>query len=167
MAGLLFLYRIALQSELLSLLSIKDLMPLLCRVLPTLNPPSVPLIKGEVTEEKANNPFAMDSATSTRTVPSKDVAGIISWLSFVLLVIREFSMTKVANRFAVSHRSFLLLLEDQVVTTIAEDLVEAVVENEDEERVKVEEEVELTLSSMSPFSIMTILTMRSFRIIQL
>jgi len=141
-AGPQFLYRIVFQSKPLLLLSIKDLAPLLCRASQTLNPPSVPLIKGEVTEEKASNLFAKDNAISIRVVSFKDVTGIISWLSFVPLVDREFSMTKQVNRFAVNHKSSLLLLEDRV-TTITEDLAEVVEENEDEERVKAVE-VELT-----------------------
>jgi len=157
------LYRIEFRSEHLSLLSM-DLTPLLCRISQMLNPLSIPLTKGEVIEEKASNLFMKDSATSTRVVSFRDVAGIISRLSFVPLVVRESSMTKQANRFAANHRSSLLPLEDRV-TTAAEDLVAVAEENEDVERVVVEE-VELTLSSMSPSNIMTNLTMRNFRIIR-
>ena len=164
MAGPLFPYRIRFQSELLSLLSM-DLTPLLCHVLQMLNPPSVPLTKGEVTEEKASNLFVKDNATSTRVVSFRDVAGIISRLSFVPLVVREFSTIKQVNRSAANHRLSLLQLEDRVTTT-EEDLVAVVGENEDVERVKAVE-VELTLSSMSPSNIMTNLTMRNFRIMQL
>jgi len=127
-----------------------------------LNPQSILLTKEAVIEEKASNLFVMDSAVSICTVLSKDVAGIISQLSFVLLVVREYSTTKAVNRYAVSHRSFLLPLEDQV-TTIMEDQVEAVAENKVKERVKVKEEVELTLFLMSPSNIMTNLTMKIFR----
>jgi len=131
-----------------------------------LNPPSVPLTKGVVTEERASNLFVKDNATSTRIVSSRDVARTISRLSSVPLVIRESSTIKQVNRSVVNHRSSLLPLEDRVTTT-AEDLVVVAEENEDEERVVVVEvEVELTLSSMSPSSIMTNLTMRNFRIIR-
>jgi len=108
------LYRIKFQSELPLLLSIQDLLaPLLCCALQMSNPLSVLLIREEVTkEEKASNLFAMDSATSTHAVPSRDVTGIISWLSFVPLVVNRFSMTKEANKFAVNCRSSLLQLED-------------------------------------------------------
>jgi len=121
------------------------------------SPQSVPLIKGEVIEEKASNLFVKDNAISIRVVSFRDVAGIISWLSSVPLVVKESSMTKQVNKFAANHRSYLLPLEDRV-TTIAE-------ENEDKERV-VAVEVELTLSLMSPSSIMTNLIMRNFRIIR-
>jgi len=129
-----------------------------------LNPPSVPLTKGEVIEEKASNLFVKDNATSIRIVSFRDVAGTISRLSFVPLVVRESSMTKQVNRFVANHRSSLLLLEDRV-TTIVEDLVVVAEENEDEERVKAVEAV-LMLSLMSPSSIMTNLIMRNFRIIR-
>ena len=152
--------------QILSLLSIKDLTPLLCHVLPMLNPLSVPLIKGEVTEEKASNLFAKDNATSTRVVSFRDVAGITSQLSFVPLVDRESFMTKAVNRSAANHRSSLLLLEDRVTTIVEDlDLVVAKVENEDEERVKTEGE-ELMLLLMSPSNIMTSLIMKNFRIIR-
>jgi len=157
------LYRIEFQSEPLSLLSM-DQTPLLCRVLQTLNPQSVPLTKEEVIEEKASNLSVKDNATSIHVVSFRDVAGTISRLSFVPLVVREFSMTKQVNRSVANHRSSLLPLEDRVAT-IAEDLVVVAEENEDEERVKAVE-VELTLSLMSPSSIMTNLTMRIFRIIR-
>ena len=106
------LYRIEFQSEPLSLLSIKDLMPLLCRVLRTSNLQSVPLIKGEVTEEKASSLFEKDNTTSTRVVSFRDVARTISQLSFVPLVVRESFMIKVVNRSVANHKSSLLLLED-------------------------------------------------------
>jgi len=129
-----------------------------------LNPLSVPLTKGEVIEEKASNLFVKDNATSICVVSFRDVAGTISRLSFVPLVVRESSMTKQVNRFVANHRSSLLLLEDRV-TTIVEDLVVVAEENEDEERVKAVEAV-LMLSLMSPSSIMTNLIMRNFRIIR-
>jgi len=157
------LYRIEFQSERLSLLSM-DLTPLLCRVSQMSNPQSVLLTKGEVIEEKANNLFMKDNATSTCVVSVRDVAGITSLLSSVPLVVRESSTIKQVNRSVVNHRSSLLPLEDRV-TTPTEDLVVVAEENEDVERVVVVEE-ELTLSSMSPSSIMTNLTMRNFRIIR-
>jgi len=129
-----------------------------------LNPPSVPLTKGEVIEEKESNLFVKDNATNTRVVSFRDVAGIISRLSFVPLVVREFSTIKRVSRSAANHRLSLLPLEDRATTT-DEDLVVVTEENEDVERVKAVE-VELTLSSMSPFNIMTNLTMRNFRIIR-
>ena len=98
-AGPRFLYRIVFQSEPLSLLSIKDLTPLLCCVSRMLNPPSVPLTKGEVTEEKASNLFAMGSTTNIRVVPSRDVAGITFRLSFAL------SMKFVVSAFLESPRT--------------------------------------------------------------
>ena len=164
MAGPRSLYRIEFQSELLSLLSIKDLTPLLCRISQMSNPQSVPPTKEEVTEEKASNLSAKDNTANICVVSFRDVARTISRLSFVPLVIREFSMTKRANRSVVNHRSSLLLLEDRAAT-ITEDLVVVAEENEDEERVVVMEE-ELTLSLMSPSNIMTNLTMRNFRIIR-
>jgi len=130
-----------------------------------LNPPSVPLTKGEVIEEKASNLFVKDNATSTRVVSFRDVAGITFLLSFVPLVVRGFSTIKQVNRSVVNHKLSLLLPEDRVTTT-AEDLVVVVGENEDVERVKAVE-VELTLFSMSPSNIMINLTMRNFRIIRL
>jgi len=141
-----------------------DLTPLLCRVSQMLNPLSVPLTKEEITEEKASSLFVKDNATSTRVVSFRDVAGIISRLSFVPLVVRESSTIRQVNKSAANHRLSLLLLEDRITTT-AEDLVVVAEENEDEERVKAVE-VELTLFSMSPSSIMTNLTMRNFRIIR-
>jgi len=106
-----------------------------------------------------------DNVTNTRVVSFRDVAGTISRLSFVPLVVKESFMTKQVNRSVVNHRSSLLLLEDRV-TIVEEDLVVVAEEKEDVERVKAVE-VELTLFSMSPSSIMTNLTMRNFRIIRL
>jgi len=128
------------------------------------NPLSAPLIKGEVIEEKASSLSAKDNATSTRVVSFRDVAGTISRLSFVPLVIKGSFTTKQVNKSVVNHRSSLLPLEDRAAT-IAEVLVAVAEENEDEERVKAVE-VELMLFSMSPSSIMTNLTTRSFRIIR-
>jgi len=106
------------------------------------NPQSVPLIREEVTEEKASNLFVKDNATSICVVSFRDVARITSQLSFVPLVVRESSMTKAVNKSVANHRSFLLRLEDRVII-IVEDLdpVVAKAENEDEERVKVVEVV--------------------------
>jgi len=79
--------------------------------LPTSNTQSILLFKEEVIEEeKESNQFAKDSAVTTHVVSFKDVAGITSQLSFVLLVIRGFSMTRKACRFAANLKLLLLLL---------------------------------------------------------
>ena len=75
-------------------------------------------------------------------------------------------MTKEVNRSAANHRSFLLPLEDRIVTTMEDlDPVMAEAENEDEERVKAEGE-ELMSFLMSPSNITTNLIMKIFRIIR-
>jgi len=74
---------------------------------------SVLLFREEVIKAKANNLFTKDSTISIHAVPFRDVTRIISQLSFALLVIRGFSMTKVASRSVANPRqSLLLLLED-------------------------------------------------------
>lgn len=138
------------------------LVPLSCCTLPTLNPPSVLLSKEEVTMEKANSLFVKDSTTTIPIVLSKDVAGITSWLSFVLLVAREFSMTKAANRSVANHRSFHLLFKLEVQVMVVEVLVMVMVMEESEEKERDIEEP-LMLYSMSLSNIMMLLTLRSFR----
>jgi len=112
--------------------------------------------------EKANSLFVKDSTTTIPIVLSKDVAGITSWLSFVLLVAREFSMTKAANRSVANHRSFHLLFKLEVQVMVVEVLVMVMVMEESEEKERDIEEP-LMLYSMSLSNIMMLLTLRSFR----
>jgi len=98
------------------------------------NTQSILLFKEEVIEEeKESNQFAKDSAVTTHAVSFKDVAGT-SQLSFVLLVIRGFSMTKKACRFAANLKLLLLLLSLEDRTIIMEDLLMVVEESEEKER---------------------------------